>query len=88
MNEILKSFGGALHRYYNAVLQRPMPWRMIDALVSLEETCERDATSDPSKAGQAKAGQAASGGERRVGPPSSPDGGTAGGASPRREDPA
>lgn len=40
MSEFLKYLGEALHRHYDAVLQQPMPWNMIDKLVSLEEACE------------------------------------------------
>jgi hypothetical protein len=40
MTDIMKYLGGALHRVYDAVVQRPMPWRMIDKLSSLEEAEE------------------------------------------------
>ncbi|MCC7251786.1 hypothetical protein [Hyphomicrobium sp.] len=46
MNEILKYLGGALRRTYDAIIERPLPWRMIDKLVSLEERCERDAPKE------------------------------------------
>jgi hypothetical protein len=41
MTEMLKYLGSELHRYYNAIAQRPMPWRMIDKLATLEEVCEQ-----------------------------------------------
>lgn len=40
MTDIMKYLGGTLHRVYDAVVQRPMPWRMIDKLSSLEEAEE------------------------------------------------
>lgn len=43
MNEVLKYLGATLRRYYGVVVQRPIPWRMIDRLESLEERCERAA---------------------------------------------
>lgn len=48
MNEVLKSLGDALRRAYNSVVQKPMPWRMIDKLATLDEACEqRQTSSDP-----------------------------------------
>ncbi|WBT39726.1 hypothetical protein [Hyphomicrobium sp. DMF-1] len=41
MTEMLKHLGGELRRYYDAIVQRPMPWRMIDKLATLEEADER-----------------------------------------------
>lgn len=41
MTEMLKYLSGGLRRYYDAIVQRPMPWRMIDKLASLEEADER-----------------------------------------------
>ena len=40
MADFMKYLGGALHRVYDAVVQRPLPWRMIDKLSSLEEAEE------------------------------------------------
>jgi hypothetical protein len=40
MTNVTKYLGGALHRVYDAVVRRPMPWRMIDKLSSLEEAEE------------------------------------------------
>ena len=53
MSDIMKYLGSTLHRVYDAVVQRPMPWRMIDKLSSLEEAEEarterlRNAGVDP-----------------------------------------
>lgn len=43
MSDIVKYLGNTLHRVYDAVVQRPMPWRMIDKLSSLEEAEEAQA---------------------------------------------
>jgi len=44
---MLKYLGQTLHRYYGAIVQQPMPWRVIDRLASLEEVCEeKDAERD------------------------------------------
>jgi hypothetical protein len=40
MNNFRKYLTGAMHRAYDSVVQRPMPWRMIDTLTSLEEAEE------------------------------------------------
>lgn len=37
MNEFLKYLSEALRRTYGSVVERPMPWNMIDKLASLEE---------------------------------------------------
>jgi hypothetical protein len=55
MSEILKYLGGTLHRVYGAVVQRPMPWRMIDTLVSLEEA-EEEARRRETTGGRGTAG--------------------------------
>jgi hypothetical protein len=41
MNEIMKNLGAELQRRFGALVRPPMSWRMIDALVTLEEACER-----------------------------------------------
>jgi hypothetical protein len=41
MSEIMKRLAAGLNRQYGRVVGRPMPWRMIDALVTLEETLEK-----------------------------------------------
>lgn len=41
MNETLKRLGLELRRRYREVLRRPMNWRMIDAMVRLEEIDEQ-----------------------------------------------
>ncbi len=48
MNETLKRIGLELQRRTRHVLRRPMNWRMIDAVVRLEETEEaaRDGNAD------------------------------------------
>lgn len=38
MNDVLKSLGATLRRVYGAMVQKPMTWRMIDRLATLEET--------------------------------------------------
>ena len=43
MKDFLKYLTGAMHRAYDSVVQRPMPWRMIDTLTSLEEAEEERA---------------------------------------------
>lgn len=43
MSEIVKHLAARLHRHYGSVVRRPMPWRMIDVLVSLEERLEERA---------------------------------------------
>ena len=43
MNEILKQLGQELRRRSQAILRRPMNWRMIDTVVRLEETEEQRA---------------------------------------------
>jgi len=45
MNEVLKYLGAMLRRTYGAVVERPMPWRMIDKLATLEEKEERAESS-------------------------------------------
>lgn len=45
MKDFLKYLTGAMHRAYDSVVQRPMPWRMIDTLTSLEEAEEERAKS-------------------------------------------
>lgn len=65
MSEVLAYLGEALRRTYEAVVQSPMPWRMIDKLASLEETCEqRDAQVGAGSAqGDRSSGEPASGSE-------------------------
>lgn len=51
MSDLLKHLAERLNRQYNAIVGRPMPWRMIDALSTLEEKLEereqdREAPSD------------------------------------------
>lgn len=46
MNEFLKYLSDALRRTYGSVVERPMPWNMIDKLASLEERCETDHGED------------------------------------------
>jgi hypothetical protein len=41
MNKILKSLGAALQRHYSPSITQPMDWRMIDAVMSLEEAEEK-----------------------------------------------
>lgn len=43
MNEVLKYLGEMLRRTYGAIVEKPMPWRMIDKLAALEEAEEEDA---------------------------------------------
>ncbi|HEX2842316.1 MAG TPA: hypothetical protein VHO05_13655 [Hyphomicrobium sp.] len=69
MNDLLKHLGQTLHHYFGAVVQQPMPWRVIDRLASLEEACERQASatqggseegsslSEPPPLGDAKGGK-------------------------------
>jgi hypothetical protein len=40
MSQILKHLGDSLRRTYGTVVGRPMPWKMIDKLATLEEKCE------------------------------------------------
>lgn len=40
MTEIVKYLGDTLRRYYGTVVERPMPWSIIDKLVTLEEKAE------------------------------------------------
>lgn len=54
MNETLKRIGLELRRRYHSMLRLPMNWRMIDAIVRLEETEERKARNE----GQAAFGDA------------------------------
>lgn len=42
MIDLLKYLGGALRRTYDAIVQKPLPWPMIDKLASLDERSERD----------------------------------------------
>lgn len=42
MTDLLKYLGGALRRTYDAIVQKPLPWPMIDKLASLDERSERD----------------------------------------------
>lgn len=46
---MLKYLGQALHRYFGAVVQQPMPWHVIDRLASLEEReeSETETRGDP-----------------------------------------
>lgn len=37
MHEVLKYLGEVLRRTYGAIVETPMPWRMIDKLATLEE---------------------------------------------------
>lgn len=50
MNEILKYLGDVLRRTYGAIVEKPMPWRMIDKLATLEEVEERDAKGQAEQA--------------------------------------
>lgn len=43
MHEVLKYLGEVLRRTYGAIVETPMPWRMIDKLATLEEREEQDA---------------------------------------------
>lgn len=43
MNETLRQLGLELRRRSQAILRRPMNWRMIDTVVRLEETEEQRA---------------------------------------------
>jgi hypothetical protein len=43
MNETLRQLGQELRRRSQAILRRPMNWRMIDTVVRLEETEEQRA---------------------------------------------
>jgi hypothetical protein len=54
MSEILKYLGDSLRRTFGTVVERPMPWKMIDKLASLEERCER---TDGLDEGDRRAGQ-------------------------------
>lgn len=54
MSEILKYIGDSLRRTFGTVVERPMPWNMIDKLASLEEKCERTEGLDE---GDRRAGQ-------------------------------
>lgn len=49
MNETLKRIGLELRRYYSHVLQLPLNWRMIDAVVKLEEAEEQKAGGSDSE---------------------------------------
>jgi hypothetical protein len=40
MNEMVKLLAERLHGHYERILREPMPWRMIDALASVEEMLE------------------------------------------------
>jgi hypothetical protein len=46
MTEMLKYLGSSLHHYYSAIVQSPMPWRVIDKLATLEEVCEQKSSDD------------------------------------------
>jgi hypothetical protein len=50
MNETLKRIGGELRRVFAAQLSRPLNWRMIDRLVSLEEADEDRAAKGAKRA--------------------------------------
>lgn len=52
MKDFLKYLNGAMHRAYDSVVQRPMPWRMIDTLTSLEEAEEARARGAKGEAGE------------------------------------
>ena len=39
---MLKYLGRTLSHYYGAIVQQPMPWRVIDRLVTLEEVEEKE----------------------------------------------
>lgn len=39
---MLKYLGAELRRFYDAAVRRPLSWRMIDTLVSLEEMSEKE----------------------------------------------
>jgi hypothetical protein len=56
MDRTFKILGVALRKYYAQMLARPLNWRIIDALVSLEENEEqpvgKGATSDIAKPGE------------------------------------
>jgi hypothetical protein len=41
MSQFLKYLGDSLRRTFGTVVERPIPWNMIDKLASLEEKCER-----------------------------------------------
>jgi hypothetical protein len=41
MSDFLAYLGDKLRRTYETIVEKPMPWRMIDTLATLEETCER-----------------------------------------------
>jgi hypothetical protein len=77
MTDLVKYLGSTLHRVYDAVVQRPMPWRMIDKLSSLEEAEEaradqsgqKEDTDPPSASGQPDPSD-------RLPPPGSPAGPT------------
>jgi hypothetical protein len=40
MTDMLKFLGQTLSTYYGAIVRQPMPWRVIDTLVTLEEAEE------------------------------------------------
>jgi hypothetical protein len=46
MNGMLKYLSQTLNRYYGAVVQQPMPWKVIDKLVTLEEAEEKRPLKD------------------------------------------
>mgnify|MGYP001435104471 CR=1 FL=1 len=50
MNEILKYLGDVLRRTYGVIVEKPMPWRMIDKLATLEEVEEREAKGQAEQA--------------------------------------
>jgi hypothetical protein len=57
MSDVLSYIGGELRRVYQAVVRRPLPWRMIDALETLDDNVEADrsgkARSEPNGQGSA-----------------------------------
>jgi hypothetical protein len=50
MSEMLKYLSKMLNRYYGAVVEQPMPWKVIDKLVTLEEVEENRPTNEPARA--------------------------------------
>lgn len=49
MSDMLKFLGSELNRIYSAVVGKPMSWRMIDALVSIEEASEKPKQDEAGK---------------------------------------
>ena len=46
MTDMLKYLGRTLSHYYGAIVQQPMPWRVIDRLVTLEEVEEKEVDAE------------------------------------------